>query len=153
MNREAVSQLFFDEGYVVPAGLCAQRLFREMPQGAALAHRLIDVMATSWLIATLESACVRELQPYVDPVTQAVVLAEVTCRHRGPAPAGLRLRLVGWVERMGESDVSFFVHAQDETETVCDGSIRLAIVRRVEIERVLERKRVAVARAALFAAA
>ena len=153
MNAEIVSQLFFDERYVVPVETGAAPAFPAAPHGAAVAPDLGDAMATGRLVAVLESMCIEALHPHVDRAGEVVVGAGVECRHRGPVPAGACMRLTGWVERIGERSVTFRVQGQDEHEQVCEGTIRLAVVDRATVVATLVRKSDALERRRLFAAA
>ena len=61
MNHEAVSALFFDEAYVVPAEQSARKLFATFEHGSGHSHDMADVMATACLVAVIESICIGEL--------------------------------------------------------------------------------------------
>ena len=153
MNHFAVSQICFNEQYTVPADQTARRLFQLLPHGREYADRLIDALATGYLVAVLESICLRELQWHLDAAEETVVGASVQCNHRGPIPAGAVIRVTGWVEGLGDREVTFRVQAQDESEQVCDGTIRFLIVRREYIQRKINRKREVIARRETFATA
>jgi predicted thioesterase len=150
MNHEAISQLFFDERYVVPAGQTARRMFDGLAHGRAYAGDMVDAMATGYLVAVLESICVRELRPYLERDDDTVVGNEVVFRHCAPIATGACLRVAGWVERIADREVTFRVQAQDEQEQVCEGTIRLAVVARAHMARVIARKCDAIARRARF---
>lgn len=153
MNHEALSRIVFEESHVVSADQDARSLFRGLPQGRGYADGLIDAMATCQLVAVLESVCLREVHRYVEADVETVVGQSVECRHCAPIPRRARLRISGWVEGIGERDVTFRVQAFDDCEQVCDGTICLVVVRRREIARRIERKCEAIARRELFLAA
>ncbi len=153
LNHEAISQIVFDERYAVPVDQTAQRLFRQLPLATGYSSHLVDAMATAYLIAVLESICLREVHLHIDQEHETVVGASVDCRHCAPVPAGAVLRLSGWVEQMGDSEVTFRMQAQDEQECVCEASIRLVIVHREQIARRITRKKEAIERRQLFLAA
>ncbi len=73
MNHEAVSQIFFQESHDVSADQTAQNLFRLLAEGSAYADRLVDAMATGYLLALLESLCLREMHRYLDDEEEIVV--------------------------------------------------------------------------------
>jgi len=150
MNHETVSGLFFDESCVVPAEQSARRLFATLPHGADYAQHLVDAMATAYLVAVMESICLRELLGCVDTAQDTVVGTNVDCRHCAPVAPGARIRVAGWVQQIGERDVTFWVFAQDDHEEVCKGTIKLAVVPRDEIDRTILRKAAAIARRELF---
>jgi fluoroacetyl-CoA thioesterase len=153
MNREIVSQIAFEEKHLVTAEESAPNLFRRLPQGRAYADRLIDAMATCHLVALLESLCLREVHGHLDADAQVVVGNAIQCNHCAPIPRGTLLRISGWVQGIGEREVTFRVQAHDDHEQVCDGTIRLVFARRGEIARRIERKCEAIARRELFLAA
>jgi len=153
MNAERVSQLFFDERYTVPPEQTARHVFRAMETARGCGATLVDAMATTSVLAVLESACLRELHPCVDAARDTLVGIAMQCRHRGAIPAGATLRITGWVERLCEREVTFRVQAHDEQEEVFEGSIRIAVVPRDHIAHVIARKRGAIARRALVESA
>ena len=71
----------------------------------------------------------------------------------GADPAGAVIKVTGWVEGLGDREATFRVQAQDESEQVCDGTIRFLIVRREYIQRKINRKREVIARREAFAIA
>jgi fluoroacetyl-CoA thioesterase len=153
MKQEAISQIVFDEHYAVPGDQTALQLFRHLPLASDYCGQLVDAMATAYLIAVLESICLREVHLHIDQEQETVVGTAVDCRHCALVPAGAMLRVSGWVEQMGDSEVTFRMQAQDEHERVCEASIRLVIVRRDQIAGRITRKREAIERRQLFLAA
>jgi len=153
MNAEAVSHLFFDERYTVPPEQTAGHVFRAIPTSHGWAGSLVEAMATTSVLTVLECACLRELHACVDADREVLVGVAMQCRHHGTIPAGAALRITGWVERLGEREVTFRVQAHDEQEEVFEGSIRIAVVPRERIARIIERKRGAIARRTLVESA
>jgi predicted thioesterase len=153
MNYEAVSGLFFDVHYVVPAEQSAPRLFATLPHGRDSVGRMAEVMATAHLVAVAESICLAQLGRYVDSTRDVIVGTKVDCRHCAVVPPGSRIRLAGWVQQLGEREVTFRVFAQDDDEEICDSAITLTILARDELDRVILRKTRAIARRELVMAA
>ena len=150
MKHCEVSQIFFSEQYVVPAEQSAQKLFGSLPHGKAYADRMIDAMATGYLVAVLESICAREMQMYLDHDEETVVGSSIHCQHRAPIPPKAIIKVDGWVVGIGEDEATFWVQASDEHEVVCEGQIRLVVVRRAQIELKIQRKREAIERREIF---
>jgi fluoroacetyl-CoA thioesterase len=150
LNYDGIRQIAFDERYAVPLDQTAPWLFSEFPQSSGCAANLVDPMATAYLIAVLESICIRELRAFTDPRSQTVVGVVVECRHHAQVAEGALLRVSGWVERVGEDEVTFRVQAHDEQEQVCEASIRWAILRRERIAQRITRKREAIVRRELY---
>lgn len=153
MNHCEISQLFFRETYLVPADQTVQRLFRGLPHGHGYADRMVDAMATGYLVAVLESICVREMQIHLDQEEETVVGSSVRCRHNAPIPPGALLTINGWVVGIGDHEATFWVQASDEQEVVCEGEIRFAVVRRLQMNKKIRSKCDAIERRQLFAEA
>ena len=152
MNREAISQIVFDEHYAVPVDQETRQLFRHLPSATNNCSHLVDAMPTAYLIAVLESICLREMHRHIDADHETVVGSAIDCRHCAPVPAGALLRVSGWVERVVDGEATFRMLAQDEHERVCEATIRIAIVRRDQILPRITHKKEAIERRQLFLA-
>ena len=153
MKDCAVSQIWFSETYIVPVEQTAQRMFGVLPHGKGYADRLVNTMANGYLFAVVESICVREMQVHLDHNDETLVVSSVQCQHRAPILPGALVTIDGWVTGIGDHSASFWVRASDEQEIVCEGEIRLAIVKRAQMERKIQRKSEAIGRRQLFATA
>ena len=140
MDHCAVSQLFFLEKYRVPPEQTARHLFGRLPHGMAYAERMVDAMATGYLVAVLESICARELQPLLDPHEETVVGLSVQFRHHAPIAANTVIKVDGFVIGIGDREATFHVRVSDDHEAVCEGEIRFAIVPRVQMDERIQRK-------------
>lgn len=134
MNHQGVSEIFFEESYTVPADQTAKSLFARLPHGGGYAERLIECLATGYLVAVVESICIREMQQHVDAVAEVVVGRSIRIDHRGPIPPGSPLRLRGWLERLGDRSATFRVQAHDAHEVVCEATVTLVAVQRAQME-------------------
>lgn len=134
MNHQGVSEIFFEESYTVPADQTAKSLFARLPHGSGYAERLIECLATGYLVAVVESICIREMQQHVDAVAEVVVGRSIRIDHRGPIPPGSPLRLRGWLERLGDWSATFRVQALDAHEVVCEATVTLVAVQRAQME-------------------
>lgn len=134
MNHQGVSEIFFEESYTVPADQTAKSLFSRLPHGSGYAERLIECLATGYLVAVVESICIREMQQHVDAAAEVVVGRSIRIDHRGPIPPGSPLRLRGWLERLGERSATFRVQAHDAHEIVCEATVTLMAVQRTQME-------------------
>ena len=134
MNQQGVSEICFEETYAVPQDQTARSLFARLPHGSDYAQTLIECLATGYLVAVVESICIREMQLHVDSDVEVVVGRTVHIEHRGPIPPATRLRLRGWVEGLGERSATFRVQAHDDHELVFDGTVTLVAAHRASIE-------------------
>ena len=133
MNHQGVSEIFFEESYTVPADQTAKSLFARLPHGSRYAERLIECLATGYLVAVIESICIREMQLHVD-AAEVVVGRTIRIDHRAPIPPGSPLRLGGWLERLGERSATFRVEAHDAHELVCEATVTLVAAERAAME-------------------
>lgn len=134
MNHELISQICFAEIYIVPSHQTARSLFTRLPHGQAYAETLIECIATGYLIAVLESICIKAMQEHIDPAVEVVVGRSIRVEHRGPIPPGSAMRVSGWVEQIGNRSVTFRVTAHDDHERVCDAQVTLVAAERASIE-------------------
>ncbi len=134
MNHQGVSEITFEESYIVPADQTARSLFSRLPHGSGYAQRLIECLATGYLVAVIESICIREMQRYVHAIEEVVVGRTVRIEHQGPIPPGSPLRLRGWVERLDKRSATFCVQAWDAHEIVCEAPVTLIAVKRASME-------------------
>ena len=140
MDHCAVSQLFFCEKYRVPPEQTARHLFGRLPHGKGYADRMVDAMATGYLVSVLESICARELQPLLDRDEETVVGSSVQFRHRAPIAPNTLIKVDGFIIGIGDREATFLVRASDDHEIVCEGEIRFAVVRRAQMDERIQRK-------------
>ena len=140
MNHQGVSEIVFEETYTVPSDQTAKSLFARLPHGSQYAETLIECLATGYLIAIAESICIREMQRQIDPEIEVIVGRSIQIEHRGPVPAGGKLRLQGWVERLGRRSATFCVRAYDAHEIVCECSLKLVAAHRGSMETCIATK-------------
>lgn len=133
MNHQGGSEIFFEGSYTVPAEQTAKSLFARLSHGSRYAERLIECLATGYLVAVVESICIREMQHHVDAAAEVVVGRSILIDHHGPIPPGSPLRLCGWLERLGERSATFRVQAHDAHEIVCEAAVTLVAVQRTEM--------------------
>jgi predicted thioesterase len=151
--NDAIKEAFFDEYHVVTGEEPAQTAANATRGRRSLIDRMINTIAATSLIAVLECLCAREMQRHLKVYDETPVAMQMHYTRCAPVAAGARVRMTGWVERLGDGDVTFRVKAQDEQEQVCDGRIQFAIVKRERMTDLLSRKREAIARRESFAPA
>jgi fluoroacetyl-CoA thioesterase len=143
MNARGVSEICFEEIYVVPETHTAVRLFADLPYSTPFARSLVNALATAYLVAIMESICIRELRQHIDPNVDTIVGAAIDLDHCALAPVGTQLTLQGWTERLGDRDAIFRVRVHDAHDLVGDGTIRLVVVARHTIEARIAHKALA----------
>lgn len=105
-----------------------------MPHGREYADTLVECFATGYLVAVVESICIRELQRHIDPGVEVIVGRSIQIEHCGPIPAGASIRLSGWVEQLGARCVRFGLRAFDDHELVCHGCVTVVAADRETME-------------------
>jgi predicted thioesterase len=140
MNHELISQICFAEIYVVPSHQTARSLFTRLPHGMAYADTLVECLATGYLIAVVESICIKEMQQHIDPDIEVVVGRSIRIEHRAPIPPGAAIRVSGWVEQVGRRSTTFCIRAFDDHELVCEGQVTLVAADRKAIESTIAAK-------------
>lgn len=126
----------------------ARRLFATLPLAAAYAPRLVQALATGMLVATIESACIAEVQRHLAD-GETVVGVEVHVRHLGPALPGRGLRICGrgrW--KANTRHRAFDVTVDDGQGRVATARVVLAVVGAARFAAGLVRKHEAAGAAA-----
>jgi len=125
MNNESIAQACFVEVYVVPSQRTARSPFAQLPPALAYADTLSESIAADYLIAVVESTCIKEMQRHIDPTIETVVGRSMRLEHCGPIPSGAAVLMMGWCEQLGQRSATFRVHVFDEHALVCDGQVTL----------------------------
>ncbi len=134
MNEQGISEICFEEACTIHPDQTAKSLFSRLAHGCAYADQLLDGLATGYLVALIESVCIREMLRHMDPVTEIIVGRAVNIQHCAPAAPGKRVWLRGWTSRLGERSTTFTVQVFDDHEAICDGSVTLMATSRAALE-------------------
>ncbi len=134
------TEISFEEVCTVDPDQTARRLFARLSHGNAYASRLVEGLATGYLIAIVESICIREMLREMNLTTEVIVGAAVNIRHRAPVPPGKQLWLRGRTTHLDERNATFAVEASDDDEIVCEGVMTFVATSRERIETRLARK-------------
>jgi len=140
MNEQGISQICFEEACTIHDDQTAKSLFSRLSHGYAYADQLLDGLATGYLVALIESVCIREMLHHLDPTTEVIVGRAVNIQHCAPAAPGKQVWLRGWATRVGERSTTFTVQVFDDYEAICDGSVTLVAASRTALEDRLARK-------------
>jgi predicted thioesterase len=140
MNEQGISEICFEEACTIHPDQTARSLFSRLAHSTHYADQMLDGLATGYLVALIESVCIRELVQHMDPATEIIVGRAISIDHCAPMPPGKQLRLRGWTTRLGERSTTFTVQAFDDHEVICDGSFTLVAASRTAIEARLARK-------------
>jgi len=144
MGSDAVNakerEISFEEVCTVGADQTARRLFARLSHGNAYSNRMVDGLATGYLVAIVESICIREMLREMKLTTEVIVGAAVDIQHRAPVPPGKQLWLRGRTTHLGERKATFAVQVCDDDEVVCEGVMTFVATSRERMETRLARK-------------
>lgn len=140
MNEQAVSEISFEEVCTIDPQQTARSLFARLAHGRAYASQLLEGLATGYLVAIVESVCIKEMLRHLDVDTEVIVGSAVNIQHRAPVPPGKQVWLRGWTSQLGERKTTFTVQAFDDHEVVCEGTLTLVVASREAVERRMARK-------------
>ena len=131
MNHQLISEIIFEDMVRVSSDDTARAVLGRLTTEAGHSRHLAESVATCYLVAVAEAACIREMTRYIDGSTETVVGRRVDIDHRQPIAPNTLLRISGWVEQIGERSASFFVRAIDAREVaVCEARITLVAIDR-----------------------
>ena len=94
MNEQG-SEICFEEASTIHPDQTAKSLFSRLAHGCAYADQLLDGLATGYLIALIESVCIREMLRHMDATTEIIVGRAINIQHCAPAAPGKRVWLRG----------------------------------------------------------
>lgn len=106
----------------------------------AYADTLIECLATGYVIAVVESICIKEMQKHIDLTTEVVVGRSMRLEHCSPIPPGAAIRVMGSCEQLGKRSATFCIRALDDHELVCEGHVTLVAADRASIEAKISTK-------------
>lgn len=105
----------------------------------ALGNRGVHVLATPRLIALIEDAGIRAVQPHL-PAGASTVGTRIDVKHLAATPVGMRVRVRAVLRDVDGRRYVFDVEAHDETEKVAEGTHeRFQISQARFLERVAEK--------------
>jgi fluoroacetyl-CoA thioesterase len=133
-------EISFEEVCTVDPDQTARRLFARLSHGNAYASQLVEGLATGYLIAIVESICIREMLRDMNLTTEVIVGTAVNIRHRAPVPPGKQVWLRGRTTHLHERKATFEVQASDDDEVVCEGVMTFVATSREGIEMRLAKK-------------
>lgn len=140
MNEQGSSEICFEETCTVDPDQTARRLFKRLEHGREFAEHLLEGLATAYLVAHVESVCIREMLAHLDHATEVIVGRAVNIQHCAPVPPGKQVRLRGWTSQIGERRTTFEFQVVDDHDIICEGSLTLVVASREVIEGQLARK-------------
>jgi predicted thioesterase len=138
--KALTGEISFVEVCTVAADQTAKGLFGRLSNGKAYASQMVEGLATEYLVAIVESICIREMLRKMHLTTEVIVGAAEDIRHLAPVPPGKQLWLRGRTTHLSDRKAVFAVQACDDHEVVCEGTMTFVAASRVRMEACLARK-------------
>lgn len=111
--------------YTVGSDRTAPALLPESEHFAALP----PVLATGYLVALVEWACMTALDGHLEPGEQTLGV-HVDLSHTAPTPTGAQVAIDVELISVEGRQLSFDVHAYDDAATITQGTHRRAVIHR-----------------------
>ncbi|PZF83975.1 thioesterase family protein [Micromonospora deserti] len=109
--------------YVVPDERTVPYLLPESEHFAALP----TVLATGYLVAIVEWACMRAIDGHLQ-VGEQTLGVHIDLSHQAPTPPGSTLTVHAELSAVEGRQLTFTVHAHDDAATICRGIHRRAVI-------------------------
>lgn len=100
---------------------------------------LVPTFSTPALIALMENAAVRALEPFMEP-GQTSVGIEVSIRHLAATPVGMQVTARAELVAVEGRRLQFRVSARDEVETIGEGTHGRAVIDLARFRQRFEQK-------------
>jgi fluoroacetyl-CoA thioesterase len=103
--------------YRVPESKTVPRIFEEAPDF----QMMPSVLATGYLVALCEWACIELVKPHLDWPREQTLGTHVDLSHTAATPPGLTLEIHARLEAVEGRKLVFALHASDGVDTVTAG--------------------------------
>lgn len=109
--------------YVVPSERTVPHLLPESDHFAALP----EILATGYLVGIVEWTCMRALDGHLSDGEQTLGV-HIDLSHQAPTPPGSLLTVDAELTGVDDRQLTFSIHAHDDTATVGAGTHRRAVI-------------------------
>ena len=92
------------------------------------------VLATGYMVALFEWACIIAINPYLDWPTEQTVGTHVNLSHVAATPPGLTVHIRGELTRIDGRKLTFSVKAHDGVDLISEGTHERFIIHRPKFE-------------------
>jgi len=104
--------------YRVPESKTVPRIYEE----AADFQMMPAVLATGYLVALAEWACIELVKPHLDWPREQTLGTHVSLSHLAATPPGLTVQVHARLAAVDGRKLSFAIHASDGVDTVSEGT-------------------------------
>ena len=103
--------------YRIPAAKTVPRIYEEAPDFQLMP----EVLATGYLVALVEWACIELIKPHLDWPREQTLGTHVDLSHSAATPPGLVVQVNTRLESVEGRRLAFTVSAHDGMDTICAG--------------------------------
>jgi len=103
--------------YRVPDSKTVPRIYEE----AADFQMMPRVLATGYMVALVEWACIELLKPHLDWPAEQSLGTHVDLSHTAATPAGLTVEVCARLESVEGRKLTFSIRANDGVDRICEG--------------------------------
>jgi fluoroacetyl-CoA thioesterase len=117
MRETLVPGIVYELRYDVGSGRTVPRLLPESPEFA----RMPDVLATGYLVALIEWACILAVNPHLDWPSEQTVGTHLDLSHSAATPPGMSVVIRVALAAVEGRKLTFDVEARDDKELISTG--------------------------------
>ena len=103
--------------YRVPVSKTVPHIYEEAPD----LQLMPEVLATGYLVALVEWACIELVKPHLDWPREQTLGTHVDLSHTAATPPGLTVEVHARLERVEGRKLVFAVSAHDGIDRICEG--------------------------------
>lgn len=122
--------------YRVPKERTVPHLLPESPEFSLMP----EVLATGYMVALFEWACIAALNPHLDRPYEQTVGTHVNLSHTAATPPGLTLHIRGELKRVRGRQLTFDLEADDGVDRISKGTHERFVISRPEFDKKVKGK-------------
>ncbi len=123
--------------YRVPASKTVPRIYEEAPDF----QMMPGVLATGYLVALSEWACIELVKPHLDWPREQTLGTHVSLSHVAATPPGFTVEIRARLEAVEGRKLSFTVSASDGVDPISDGTHERHVIDSARFEAKVDAKR------------
>lgn len=141
MKKSLKPGLTVDFSYRVPSERTVPKLLPESAEFKCMP----EVLATGYMVALFEWACIMAVNPHLDWPEEQTVGTHVSLSHVAATPPGLTVQVKGQLARMDGRKLVFTLIADDGVDLISEGTHERFIINRTKFnEKMSEKSKAAV---------
>lgn len=142
MKKSLKTGLRVDFSYRVPSERTVPKLLPESAEFKCMP----EVLATGYMVALFEWACIKALNPHLDWPEEQTVGTHVNLSHTAATPPGLTVHVTGELTRIHGRKLVFTLKADDGVDPISEGVHERFIINRSKFNEKMKVKSEAGAR-------